>query len=376
MSTKLSAFTSQKFKFWSFISMVLLVFVHGYCLNDRYMQPWTVVDEPLGVNTFLQYFLANGISRFRIPMLFLISGYLYAMHDEKPYGERTKKRFRSLFVPYLIWSLIGLAFTYLFELTALGKSVIASTHFMQVDEHRMFLHDYTWYEWLGRWILVPVPFQLWFLRVLFFYNIIYPFLRWCVTRGWGKWIFFGLAILLWLSTGGLFLFEGEGLLFFSLGIWMQKNKFNIETPNNWLRPGFWSIVFVTAAAIKSWLAFKGQDFIGESSFLLMTILHKLVIFSGLITAWFGGNQLVKWCMQRQWFIWLSAFSFFIYAMHVPLITYAIDVVYGYINHIPHYRLLTFIFLPLSIILLSIGCGVVIRKLFPTCYSLLTGGRGI
>lgn len=34
-----STFNSKKFRFWAFISMVLLVFVHGYNLNQGYLQP-------------------------------------------------------------------------------------------------------------------------------------------------------------------------------------------------------------------------------------------------------------------------------------------------------------------------------------------------
>ena len=52
--------------------MLLLVFVHGYNLQQRYLQPFTIVEEPLTVNTYLQYFLANGILRFRIPQIPLI----------------------------------------------------------------------------------------------------------------------------------------------------------------------------------------------------------------------------------------------------------------------------------------------------------------
>ncbi|MFZ4549269.1 MAG: hypothetical protein ACOYN4_17610, partial [Bacteroidales bacterium] len=87
----ISVFTSSKFRFWSFVSMVLLVFVHGYNLDSRYMQPWTLPGEPMDFTAFTEYFLANGIFRFRIPMLFIISGFLYALHDQKPYKQRTNK---------------------------------------------------------------------------------------------------------------------------------------------------------------------------------------------------------------------------------------------------------------------------------------------
>ena len=79
----ISDFTSKKFRFWSLIWMLLLVFVNGYNLDIRYMQPWTIPGQSMTLTAFTEYFLANGIFRFRIPMLFIISGFLFALHDQK-----------------------------------------------------------------------------------------------------------------------------------------------------------------------------------------------------------------------------------------------------------------------------------------------------
>jgi hypothetical protein len=38
-------------------------------------------------------------------------------------------------------------------------------------------------------------------------------------------------------------------------------------------------------------------------------------------------------------------------------------------------MLTFIFLPLAVIVLSIGTGALLRTFTPKLYSILTGGRG-
>ncbi|UOQ72991.1 hypothetical protein [Hymenobacter cellulosilyticus] len=35
------------------------------------------------------------------------------------------------------------------------------------------------------------------------------------------------------------LLEGTGLVFFALGIWLQKRNVNLLTPPRWLRPGGW-----------------------------------------------------------------------------------------------------------------------------------------
>ncbi|MEI7662119.1 MAG: hypothetical protein WCK34_07975, partial [Bacteroidota bacterium] len=106
------------------------------------------------------------------------------------------------------------------------------------------------------------------------------------------------------------------------------------------------------------------------------IMHKLVIFSGLVTAWYGCNGMVEWFMNRRWFVWLSSFAFIIYAMHAPLVAYATDAVFLCVGQIPHYRMLTFIFLPLVIIALAVGTGALLRRLWPEFYGVLTGGRGL
>jgi fucose 4-O-acetylase-like acetyltransferase len=375
MAATLSAFNSQKFRFWSFVSMFLLVFVHGYNLHERYLQPWSIVNEPVTFNTFFQFFTANAIFRFRIPMLFIISGYLYALHDEKPCGKRTRKRLRTLLLPYIIWSAIGLLFTYVLETFPYGKDAVASSHLMQMDNHRLLLHQYQWYEVLIKLFLAPVPFQLWFIRVLFFYNLAYPWIKtWVISKR--SWIFFAIAILLWLATFGALIFEGEGLLFFGLGVWMQKTNFDIDVPKRWLRPLPWAVIFIAMSVVKTILAFTGSNLMGTVLFPLLTIMHKLIVFSGLITAWYGCNKLVTVFMQQRWFVKLSAFSFMIYALHVPLITYAIDPVFSILNGTPHYRLITFIALPLLIILLSIALGWMLRTFVPKLYSVLTGERGL
>jgi fucose 4-O-acetylase-like acetyltransferase len=373
MPVAIDPFTSLKFKCWFFLSMILLLYVHSYNLNLRYLQPFTIVNEQLTLNSFIQYFLSNGLFRFFIPMLFSISGYLYAAHDERPYGYSIRKRFRSILMPYLIWSGIGLLFTYAIELTAYGRGIVETTHLMELSNNRILLHDYKWYELLARWILLPVPYQLWFLRVLFMYNLLYPALRWCILNHTK--VFFLLVVLFWLSDFPLLLVEGEGLFFFSLGIWVQKRNFNIREPNKWLRPLPWALMFVVLAVIKTLLAFKGLHILGNKVFPLMLVLHKMVVFSGFITAWFGSNGLVQYYMAKRWFVWISSFSFIIYGLHAPLVAYAINAIFPFVQQVYEYRLITYLFLPFALLVFCVCVGILAKTLLPKFYALATGGRG-
>ncbi len=367
---------SLRFRFWVFACMVLVVFIHAYNLNIRYLQPWTLPREPMTPTTFIEYFISNGITRFAIPLLFAISGYLYALKDDQPYRQRIKKRLRVLLIPYLVWSAAGIVFVYLLELFPYTKAFVASSGIVQISNDRLLLHNYHWYELVARWVVIPVSYQLWFLRVLIIYNLVYPLLRWCILHKTIKWIFFAVLLLLWLDTFGAILVEGEGLLFFSLGIWLQKNNFNIETPPRRLNPFVWGVIFIVVCTLKTWLAFNGQKYSDNTIFPLLAVLHKLTIISGVITAWYGGNRIAVWCMQRKWFLWLSSFSFIIYVMHAPAVAIAINAAFAWLQYIPGYRIIAYLLLPAALIILCIIFGALLRKLLPGLYGFVTGERGL
>lgn len=366
MTQRVDAFTSSKFKFFSFLAMVLLVYVHGYDLNERYLQPWSLVNEPLTFTTFVEYLLANGLFRFRIPILFIISGYLFALGDARPYGERVGKRVRTLLVPYVLWSAIGLAFTFVLEQSAAGAAVVREAHlqpFAGVPVRDLGL---------GRTLLsllVPTPFQLWFIRCLFVYNLAYPWIRAAVLRA--PRVTFSVFTLLWLATFGAFFIEGEGLLFFSLGVWLSKTGRDIDARPTWLRIGPAAVVWVALAVIKTWMAFQGDPRWGPA----MTLLHKAVVAGGMLVMWYGIDPAVRVLMRQRWFVWLTGFAFMIYALHVPLINYAMIWIFPKVSHVPHYRLWVFVLLPTVVTAFCVAVGAALRFATPRVYGVLTGGRG-
>jgi len=374
-TSPLDPFVSSKFRFWSFLAMALLVVVHEYNLNIRYLQPWTLPGEALTLTGFTEYFLADGLLRFRIPMLFIISGFLFAMNDYRPYKQRAWKRFRTLIVPYLIWSALGILLVWFLEFWPYGRELVANSNVVQIDNSRDLIHQYRWYELLFRWLFLPIPYQLWFIRVLFFYNLAYPLILWCLNHNVARWIFLSVATLLWLGTAGFIIFEGEGLLFFTLGVWIRKTGFNIETPPKLLNPLWWGIAFVTLAAAKTILAFTGEPWLGKGIYPSLTLMHKVMIFSGLVTCWYGFDNLVRWAMARRWFVWLVAFSFIIYVAHAPMVAFCIDPVIDFFRPSPYARMWAFMTLPVLILSFCIGTGWVLRTLAPKVYGVLTGGRG-
>lgn len=230
----------------------------------------------------------------------------------------------------------------------------------------------TWFDMFLRWAVQPVAFQLWFIRSLFFLNLAYPVLRWLVTRYPIVW--FSIAALFWFSMSGFFVFEGQGLFFFSLGIWINKSGVSIDKRPKWFSHFVSWLFFIGVSVIKTFMAFELEYENPETKYILLT-LHIVTVSSGIIAVWYGADAVVKWFMHKRWFLWLVAFSFIIYALHVPLIHYVTRLLYHYLDTFPYYRLLTYFLAPVIVFWLCVAIGALFRKWLPKAYRVATGGRG-
>lgn len=370
-------YLSQKFKFFSFVCIALLLFVHGYNLQVSYLTPFSLVSEKLTVTTFIEYFFANGFLRFRIPMLFVISGYIFSIQDRRPYTERIKKRFITLLLPYLIWSAFGLALTFLLQQKAFTANLVATAGIDQLGDNR----PYSAVGWLGstgrpgilyRWILAPPSFQLWFIRSLFVYNLLYPVFRWAITRH--PVLSFSGLFLLWVTFARVPLLEGQGMFFFALGIWLQKSAYPIERRPDWYSHFLTWLVFIGLCVIKTFMAFE-FDGLTPTLYWALTILYVLATISGVLAVWFSADRLVQWAMRKPWFVWASSFSFFIFGFHVPLLSYVTALFFLYGHGFAWYRLCTYLLAPCVVLALCIGAGALLRSTLPRVYKVMTGGRG-
>jgi fucose 4-O-acetylase-like acetyltransferase len=367
----MNRFLSQKFRFYSFLCIALLLYVHGYNLNVTYLTPYSTVDEPLTFTTFIEYFFANGALRFRIPMLFMISGYIYALQDNKPYGERIKRRIRTLIIPFLIWSALGLILTYLWQQFPVTAQAVKDAQLDQFGDNRPYT-EIGWEGILRRWLVKPVSFQLWFIRSLFIYNMLYPVIKWAVIKYPVIW--FSVLFIFWHTIFSFFFIEGLGLFFFSFGIWLRKSNYPIHKKPSWFSHYLSWLFFIGMSFIKSFMAFELEPETLLTRIVLYA-LHDVSIASGILAIWFSGNGVVKWFMKKRWFVSTTSFSFIIFALHVPLIHYTTRLAFIYWRNLTNYRLVTYLVTPVFILLFCIAVGMLFRKIWPKGYRIATGGRG-
>lgn len=364
-------FLSQKFKFYTFICIALLLFVHGYNLQVTYLAPFSLVNEELTFTTFFEYFVANGLLRFRIPMLFIISGYIFAIQDKRPYGERAKRRFVTLMIPYFIWSAIGLAMTYLWQQYPVTLEAVQRAALDQLGDNRPY-DEMGWGGVIRRWLTAPVSFQLWFIRSLFVYNLMYPIFRWGVTRHTiPAFIILGFLYITFFQVP---LLEGQGMFFFALGVWLQKRSYPIERRPEWHSHFLSWAVFIGINIIKTFIAFEFDTFT-ETIKIALSVLYACASFAGVIAVWFSLDPVVQWCMEKRWFTWSTNFSFFIYGLHIPLLSFVTNLFLIHLGHYQLHRLFTYLAAPTLVFFFCIGTAALFRWAAPGVYRVMTGGRG-
>ncbi len=348
-----------------------MLFVHGYNLQETALAPFSLVHEDLTITTFAEYLFANGLLRFRLPMLFAISGYIFSLQDKKPYGQRVKRRFQTLMIPYFIWSAAGLVLTFLLQAHPATASVVQDAGIDQLGDNRPY-REIGWGGVLHRWLFAPPSFQLWFLRSLFVYNLAYPLFRWGVTKV--PIPTFAFLFLLWITMIQLPLVEGQGMFFFGLGIWLQKRSFPLDRKPSWFSHYLSWLFFAGLCIIKTFMAFEFAE-LTPLLYWTMTLLHVVAVSAGVLAVWFSFDAVVTWFMHKKWFVWCTAFSFFIYGLHIPLLPYFTAFVLRYGNKVAGYRLLMYLLVPSFIFLVCLFTGALLRRVVPRTYRLMTGGRG-
>lgn len=101
MNRLIPSYQSHKIKVCTLVLITLIVWLHSNLTKFG----------ARGLNYDLQYLVAHGFASVGVVMFFAISGFLF-FYTDKPYDiaffkYKLKRRFYSLFIPYILWNGIG-----------------------------------------------------------------------------------------------------------------------------------------------------------------------------------------------------------------------------------------------------------------------------
>ena len=339
-------YLSDKLRVISFILICLVVILHGQIISLTNSE----------ASLFVQQYISGQIARVAVPFFFLISGFLFARNIDngnlfKWFRNKIKKRISSLLIPYIVWSTVCLGTVMILQL--IFPSLLPGERIIDYNAHQYFEE------------LVENPtiaYQLWFVRDLFIVVLLSPILYFLV-----KYLreFFIIALFIcWCYWYKIWFVSITSFTFFSIGMYIaifHKSWLIFRFKNIW----WWifPIIWLTYCYVGVCLQYdKSFHYLACVNFGILAIWISYDLFSESIRSRLIGSEII-------------AFSFFIFILHEPTMTFLKKI---YINTIgvstTTTSLLCYFIFPISTILLCYGFGKIMRIRIPRFYYLLTGGR--
>jgi len=359
----MTATLSTRLRTLSFLLIVLVVFLHA--VNTTILVPG-LQDASLSVSLplYVQQFINQGITRIAVPLFFAISGYLFFCSFQptaRQFRAKYRRRARSLLAPYLIWSAAGIVLFYLLQTLPASKPYFT--------DPANVIRNLSAGELARKWLLDPINYPLWFVRDLIVLTSISPLIYLLV-----RWL--GLGVL--LPLGGLWLLglspplmlglrpvvSMPGLFFFMLGSYLALRK-PLDLERDMAGSKALAAVWLGLLAVKTYLEiYQGRE---------STILAQVSIALGVVALWTNYRSLQP-ALEGRVGIWLTQFTFFVYAGHEPLLTILKKLFVRLFGLGPWSQLLAFFLLPVLAIAVCVSVAAVMKRFFRPVYLVMTGGR--
>lgn len=231
-----------------------------------------------------------------VPLFFLFSGYLYFLgvesFDKETYRIKTKKRIKTLVIPYLFWNTLYLLF---------HVSRYYFSHDSFLSSGCKSIESYSLFDWISCYFYqnvitsissyYPLNVPLWFLRDLIIYVLFSPLIYYLVKKV--SIVYIIVLLLSWVIFGtGDIGFILIGISFFSVGAYFAIHKrYDLYFRNAWLYVLL--LVFVILSPI----------FVDDGSMRRLGTLLGCILFILLIGS--VPNKNIRLC-------YLGNYSMFIY----------------------------------------------------------------
>ena len=207
-----------------------------------------------------------------------------------------------------------------------------------------------------------IVFQFWFLRDLLILIIISPILNFFIRKYPASFLFAISSI--YIIPVSVYFVETQALFYYSLGLYW--GLYDI--------PLFEKIDKIGWA--ESILVFFLSFFITWYFFLPKSTAYWLMVFSSCIVLLKLSGVIIA---HRKVFAaasYLASFSFFLFAVHAPHLEYTIQKTWLRIFPMKNQFFCIFEYFGVSIltVLIGTGAGIMLQKISPRFFGLITGGR--
>jgi fucose 4-O-acetylase-like acetyltransferase len=347
---------SKRINSLRFLLIVFVVFIHNNPTEVNFVGGTEVYTIPAYVN-IIRELISNIISRIAVPLFFLISGYLL-YSKEKKFLVVLKKKSRTILLPYILWNILAIIFFYVAQSFTFTKPYFAT----------IIIRNFTFMDFIGAFTGksgffaikgMPLVYQFWFLRDLFILNLLFITIKGLVDRFPFGTIF--LFFVLWTSGINIYIVSTEALLFFTLGYYVIKYSLNYKNLDDIKNHDIIVIYIITIILELYFIQY-------------VPIIHKINIIIGSVLGIKLTYHFINSVIVYNKLLWLEKYAFFVYAIHGIALAVIQKISVKIIPMHDGWILLQYFSVNIIGIIIFVLIGVIIRKIFPKIYGILTGGR--
>ncbi len=356
---KMTQYLSVKLKVLSFISIILVIYIHTYYTEGESMSSLMAVEG----------FWGKGICLVAVPLFYVISGYLFflkcpnGLHSIWP---KMAKRVRTLLVPYMLMNTFAILFYVILNLMVLVSPTLNSVvnfHILDTISQQGIVKSLLAFYWTD-----PTAFQLWFVRdlmvVIIFAPLIYILLRYMVKGFLGLILFFVIEAILLTLAIKLSAYFGAAFWFIAGGFIVMHPEIRITAKNAnlcWVIASL--IIFVSLCCIN----------ISHP----LTCYQWLIPIAGIITLWLGYDILFQnkpnIFASKPYLVFWCSYTFFVYLVHEPLLN-ILKKLPLLVSRSECMLLTAYIVIPPLFYYLASWLGKWLKHELPHAYSIFTGNR--
>lgn len=356
----LSNEASLRLKILRFPLIVGVVFIHNYDLSSTLHGSSIGFAHAGALLDFVRNIVSQGIARVSVPLLFLISGYLFFLDFEptvKSLAGKLKSRSRTLLIPFIFWNVATLT------VIALAQSVPAASKFLSGKTTPVsHLNGEALVDLIFGIHGVPISYQFWFIRDLMVLVLLSP-LVYILCRRLGAPLLLVLLGLWLANIWWVAVPASDATLFFMIGAWLAIKGM---TP--------FCVDRVGALATSVYLPLLLFDAVrfGSAGDL---IVHKISILLGVVAVLWMTRYAIRSDDLKNHLVRLSGTSFFVFAAHEPLLTICRKISFKWVPLHSSYVAVGFYFLiPAFVIALLASLHPRMSVRFPRFTALACGGR--
>lgn len=355
MGQTISSFLSEKIKILSFISIILVLYIHSGFHNTS--------NEILGmsINNILQDSISGGLGQCAVPLFYMISGFLFFQHTESGIPtiiKKIKKRGKTLLIPYLIGCIFCPLIFIIIE-SIPGSEKFINTPFSQNLE-LPFSEFIISVFYRTSTMNAPWAFQLWFLRDLIILVLFSPILFY--ARKYIKTITIIVLFLLTYYKPTTSTIPVIPCFWFMFG---DAIVTHLNKPK--LISAICGILFFCGVVLQ--ITYPDNQ--------LILSLKIPIIILGIFFFWNCYDYLIKDSFSLKKYSILNTltnFTFFIYLFHEPTLNIVRKIIVVIIGKSSIGFAISYLLSPWIFMVVAVAIGLLLKKKCNGIYSILVGGR--